>query len=157
MDDFVRKIVPNPDHLGIHCNVRESPINEETGKRIVSAGALRIDKDGLSATWLEFFPGDEEERFLAACEATARGGRTPKKSHALALFVVGRVRAVIRTAGFAADVVHDPVGQANEPNFNPAHCLVTGLPVDSDQNAEVRQLIAGEAEEVRSWPGSLVQ
>lgn len=76
----------------------------------------KIQPDGLSVTWLEFWPGNEFQRPFAAKAATEAA--RPSKNAGYACGNVAAVLETIEKAGQTGRVLHDPM-----PN-NRGHALV---------------------------------
>ena len=85
--------------------------------------AFRIDENGISGTWVDYFNAPPPARDQAARE-TCRA-RTPGKSGVFPLARVERILEVAQKLGVNAPVVHDP-----EPN-NIAHSLIKNWPDDT--------------------------
>ncbi|MCA3264959.1 MAG: hypothetical protein ING19_02725 [Azospirillum sp.] len=109
--------LPGPDHI-----VRQIPpsrlIPNDDGEivGIFPEAFEKIQPDGLSVTWLEFWPGDEFQRPFAAKAATEVA--RPSKNAGYACANVAVVLETIEKAGQTGRVLHDPM-----PN-NQGHALV---------------------------------
>jgi hypothetical protein len=118
-------LIPREDHVARHCRV--SDYFEDNGQIRVNGDAFEPDSDGVSVTWLEFFPGSRAEQ-LTEVSATIRATRTVRQSHRLAIISVAAVIECRQTHGVDLAVEHDPI---TDPPSNLAHCLIKGIPNDA--------------------------
>lgn len=91
----------------------------------------------LSASWLEFFPGNQDQRTAATIKAMA-AARTVKPSHGFAFGNVGDVKEACASFDLKIRVIHEPA----KANPNPAYTAVRNYRSDE---LELLQLLAGEA------------
>lgn len=86
----------------------------------IDADALRCDDDGISVTWVEFFPGDEREQLRAASLAM-KGPLTIRKSGVIARITVQKLLEAVSDESCDLRVVRD------RQDHNEGHCLITGV------------------------------
>jgi hypothetical protein len=117
--------IPDADEVLRHCRSTDWSSDGRTEK--VSGEAFIPDTDGVSVTWVQFFPGRRDEQLRAARAAIASGLKI-RQSHRFAVIGVGEVVHTGRQRGVQLNVAHDPlqVGAIR----NDAHCLILGIPID---------------------------
>lgn len=86
----------------------------------ITPDALRIDEDGISVTWVEYF--EEPPPVLQSAAVELKKSRMPTKSGALARAKVGRIFEVAQKLNQTFAVDHTPVDD------NDAHASITGCP-----------------------------
>ncbi len=132
------KYLPDADHVVRHINsqllIREGDV--VTGC-FPQAFELRLGETYLSASWLEFFPGTEDERRRAVVAAFARA-RSVKARHGFAFGNVGEVKNACADYGLKIRVIHEPA----KSNPNPAYTAVRNFRSD---DMELLELLASEA------------
>jgi hypothetical protein len=119
-------LIPEEDDVVRHCRLSDY-YDPGNGDIRVNGDAFKPDADGVSVTWIEFFPGSREEQ-LAEVSATIRTTRKVRSSHRLAIISVGAVTECGQTYGVDLTVEHDPI---TNPPPNLAHCLIKGIPDDA--------------------------
>jgi hypothetical protein len=98
------------------------------GKQVIRMGvcigitpdAIRIDEDGISVTWVEYF--DEPPPSLQSAAAELKRSRMPSKTGIIARAQVNRVLEVAQKLKQTIAVSHTPV------DCNDAHASITGYP-----------------------------
>lgn len=86
----------------------------------ITADALRVDDDGISVTWVEYF--DEPPPALHSAAAELKKSRKPTPTGVLARANVGRILEVAQKLNKLFEVTHTPVDD------NDAHSSITGCP-----------------------------
>lgn len=86
----------------------------------ITADALRVDDDGISVTWVEYF--DEPPPALQSAASEMKKSRKPTPTGVLARANVGRILEVAMKLKNTFEVVHTPVDE------NDAHSSITGCP-----------------------------
>lgn len=93
--------------------------------KAITPEAFRVDPDGISVTWKEYFTEPPEAIQQAAMEM--KKARKPSRSGVLAQANVGRILEVATKLQLAAKVTHTPIDE------NRAHASITGW--DPDRGA----------------------
>ena len=86
----------------------------------ITAEALRINDDGVSVTWVEYF--SEPPAALEQAALELKKTRKPSATGVLACASVGRLLEVTAKLKLAASVQHTPI------NGNDAHSSILGCP-----------------------------
>ncbi len=140
--------VPDQHHVVMHISPSHAwEVLPDGTKGGVSYEAIRVDDDGISCNWLEFFKGSEEEQYQQTCLALSRC-RTVRRTHLTGKI---RVRKIIEAGELnkkQLSVEHDPI---EHPEPNPAHSLTKGACRD---DVEIRQAIAVQLAVEKYWSGS---
>lgn len=114
-----RGAVPKEDTVVSHCpaKVQVAPTGTCTG---ISADALRIDPDGISVTWVEYFmpPPPVIEQAAKALKKARR----PSATGVLARAKVERILEIAAKLKLTCTVLHTP------DDDNEAHASITGCP-----------------------------
>lgn len=135
---MAKSYLPDADHIVRHCNsqqlIREG---EEVIGIFPHAFLLRDNEKYLSASWLEFFPGNRSQRIDAVIKTTA-ACRTVKPSHGFAIGNVSDVKEACAGFGQKLRIVHEP----SSKNPNPAYTAVRQFRSD---DLELLQLLAMDA------------
>lgn len=114
--------LPDDASLLMLCGKTKLTTGEDGAFRNPTAAAFRIDEDGLSVTWLEYFKEPPPQ-----IEQAAQGIKSaldPRPSGALACTTVARVLELADKSGLDVTVKHDP-----QPG-NCGHSLIQGWPTD---------------------------
>jgi len=114
--------LPDGSHIARHCGHQK--VHFQKGVVFPEAFALQEKDDGyLSASWLEFFAGDETERLRATANSMRQAGRKLGPNSALTLLSADRVRTSAR------ELHNTPLRTLHEPEplpGNPAYAVVRG-------------------------------
>ena len=132
------KYLPDTDHVVRHIN---SQLLIRDGDQVIGcfpqAFELKPGERYLSASWLEFFSGSNEERRSAVIAAIA-SARAVKPSHGFAFGNVGEVKDACVMFGVKVRVIHEP----DKSNPNPAYTAIRNFKSDE---IELLQLLASDA------------
>jgi hypothetical protein len=132
------KYLPDEDHVVRHVS---SQLLIRDDEKVIGcfpqAFELKPGEKYLSASWLEFFSGNDDERRRAVVAGMA-AARTVKPSHGFAFGNVGEVKAACSSFGIRIRVIHEP----EEDNPNPAYTAIRNFKSDE---LELLQLLAAEA------------
>ena len=133
------KYLPDVDHVVRHIN---SQLLIRDGDDVVTgcfpqAFELRPGEKYLSASWLEFFPGTDDERRRAVVTACARA-RSVKPRHGFAFGNVREVKDACADYGLKIRVIHEP----DKSNPNPAYTAIRNYRSD---DIELLELLATDA------------
>ena len=124
--------LPREDHvvrLVSPSRLRKDENNVVVGV-LHTAFERKLDQDGLSVTWLEYFTGPRAAQEVAAVQAMRASTITPGKN---AVFAIGNVGAIADTCsdhGHKVRIIHWP------QDDNKAHAEVRQLPRDDLQLLE---------------------
>jgi hypothetical protein len=86
----------------------------------ITPDALRVDPDGISVSWLEYF--DEPPALLEQAAKELKKSRKPSATGVVAIANVQRLMEVARKLGLTCSVEHTPIDE------NDAHCSILGCP-----------------------------
>lgn len=132
------KYLPDEDHVVRHVSsqllIRE---DDQVVGCFPQAFELRPGERYLSASWLEYFPGNLMERRKAVVAAVA-AARSVRPSHGFAFGNVGEVKDACSAFGMRIRVIHEP----DSSNPNPAYTAIRNFKSD---DIELLQLLAAEA------------
>jgi hypothetical protein len=133
------KYLPDEDHVVRHIN--SQLLIRDVADHVIGcfpqAFERRPAEKYLSASWLEFFPGNKHERTIAVVGAVAKA-RTVKPAHGFALGNVAEVKDACASFGSKIRVIHEP----NKNNPNTAYTAIRNYRSDEVQ---LLQLLANEA------------
>lgn len=101
-----------------------------------AAFRLRDDEKALSATWLEYFPGERPAQVTAAVQAIRASTLKVGSKSGFAVGEVGAIKAACASRGHKIRIVHEP------EDDNKAHVAVRQIPRD---DAQLLELLATEA------------
>ncbi len=111
--------VPPPDEVTLLCPRTKQEVVDD---QILGPhpSAFRIDDDGISVTWIQYFapPPPSLEQAADAIKQELK----PKKSGILAFGQVERILTIAQKLGIVASIVHDPQSK------NHGHSLIKGWP-----------------------------
>jgi hypothetical protein len=114
-----RGAVPADDSVISLCPVGTLVVKDGTCVGI-TPDALRVDEDGISVTWVEYF--EEPPPAIQSAATELKKSRKPTKSGALARARVSRIVEVAQKLKRTFDVDHTPIDD------NDAHASITGCP-----------------------------
>jgi hypothetical protein len=97
---------------------------DDEGPRGLFPSAFEPDDEGVSVTWLEFFPEPYAHQ-LNEVRAAISKRRKIRKSNGLAVLDVGKIVSVGKSLSAELQVVHDPDLELGKEN--PAHSLILGI------------------------------
>jgi hypothetical protein len=134
------KYLPDEDHILRHVGFAlliRDPGDDRVIGCFPAAFELRGTENYLSASWLEYFPGNKRERIVSSIGACGKA-RTVKPSHGFAIGNVGSVKEACGSFGQKIRVIHEPAAD----NPNPAYTAVRRFKSD---DLELLALLANEA------------
>lgn len=114
-----RGAVPATDSVISLCPLGKQVIKNGTCVGI-TPDALRVDEDGISVTWVEYF--EEPPPALHSAAAELKKSRKPSKTGVLARAQVSRIMEIAGKLKRTFAVTHTPVDN------NDAHSSITGCP-----------------------------
>ena len=133
------KYLPDEDRVVRHVN--SQLLIRDAADRVIGcfpqAFELKPAEKYLSASWLEFFPGNRDQRTATTIKAMT-AARTVKPSHGFAFGNVGEVKKACASLDLKIRIIHEPA----KTNPNPAYTAVRNYRSDE---LELLQLLAGEA------------
>jgi hypothetical protein len=94
------------------------------------------DHGELSTTWIEYFPGSQEEQIITAVHAIRASKLTPRPNGGFALGCIEIIRTAAQRRKHSIRIVHDPADD------NHAHAAVKRMPSDDE---ELLRILASEA------------
>jgi hypothetical protein len=120
--------IPRTDHVAIHCQPTDFEVSPSGQRGDLKPDAFRVDEDGISSNWLEFYNGSFAERLEEAAKMLARM-RCVRRTHRCGVMNVGHIEDTGVATEKTVTVIHDPI---DKPRANPGHALIKGaMPDDS--------------------------
>lgn len=98
---------------------------EPTGRLLFSAFQRKEDDEGLSVTWLEYFPGDRPQQIERAVQAIRASNFKPGRKSAFAIGGVGPIKQQCLANKRKIRIIHEPVDD------NKAHAELRQFPRDN--------------------------
>ncbi len=135
---MTRQKLPPNDHV-----VRYVPwarLRKDDNDKVIGilgdAFKLREDEKALSATWLEYFPGERTEQVTGAVQAIRASSLKVGSKSGFAIGKVATVKAACASRRYKIRIVHEP------DDDNKAHVAVRQVPRD---DPVLLELLAEEA------------
>lgn len=110
--------------------------NDRVDGILSEAFRLRDDETALSATWLEYFPGERPAQLTAAVQAIRASALKVGSKSGFAIGEVAAIKAACASRGHKVRIVHEP------EDDNAAHVAVRQIP---REDAQLLELLATEA------------
>lgn len=120
--------VLHDDHtIALHCPFTKYD-RDDDGRFIgVTVDAFRVDPDGISVVWLEYF--EPPPPLIEQAAAALKAERKPAAKGVMALATVGRIRQLAAKSGIDCELTHTPTDD------NPCHASICGWTDDPGQLA----------------------